>query len=284
MDLYCVVGNPVAHSRSPWIHTRFAELTAQHLRYERRLAPIDGFALTVQAFREGGGRGCNVTVPFKHEAAALATTRSPRVTLAGAANTLRFDSHTIHADNTDGLGLVTDITRNADRTLEARDVLLIGAGGAAAGVLGPLLGERPRRLVVANRTEARARELTDRHAVVAAASGTLLQTCGLDDARLRSGFDVVINASASSLGGGGVPVAAQVLRPGSLALDMMYGPAARGFLDWAASHGAEPRDGLGMLVEQAAESFFLWRGVRPPSAPVLAELRRLVDSGATSNP
>ncbi len=278
MDLYCVMGNPVAHSRSPWIHARFAELTGQSLRYERQLAPLDGFEATVRSFRAAGGCGCNVTVPFKHEAAALATWQSPGVALAGAANTLHFEGEAVHAYNTDGPGLVADITVNAGVALAGRDVLLIGAGGAAAGVLGPLIGERPRRIVIANRTVARAQELTQRHAALAAQAGVTLQACTLDAPELADGFDVVVNATASSLGGAGVPVPASVLKPGTLALDMMYGPATRGFLDWATAHGARARDGLGMLVEQAAESFLIWRGVRPPSSSVLVELRAIVDS------
>jgi shikimate dehydrogenase len=289
MDLYCVMGNPVAHSRSPWIHARFAELTGQRLRYERQLAPLDAFKATVQAFRAAGGRGCNVTVPFKHEAAALATWQSPGVALAGAANTLSFDGDAIRAHNTDGPGLVADITRNAGVPLAGQDVLLIGAGGAAAGVLGPLISQRPHRIVVANRTVARAEELVLRHAPLAAAKSVTLQACGLaasalasigEGAPLASGFDVVINATASSLAGATVPVPASVLKPDALALDMMYGAAAQGFMDWAEAHGAQPRDGLGMLVEQAAESFLIWRGVRPPSSQVLAELRAIVDEAA----
>jgi shikimate dehydrogenase len=279
MDLYAVMGNPVAHSRSPWIHTRFAELTGQALHYERQLAPLDGFQATLAAFRAAGGRGCNVTVPFKLEAAALATWRSPGVELAGAANTLTFEGHTLRADNTDGPGLVADITRNAGVSLAGCSVLLIGAGGAAAGVLGPLIRQRPGRITVTNRTATRAAELIQSHAALAAAEGVGLRACGLEAPELTAGFDVVINATASSLGGTGVPVSASVLKPGALALDMMYGPAAQEFMDWAAAHGAQPRDGLGMLVEQAAESFLLWRGVRPPSATVLAELRALVDQG-----
>ncbi len=278
MDLYCVLGNPVAHSRSPWIHARFAELTGQTLSYERRLAPLDGFAATVAAFRVEGGRGCNVTVPFKHEAAALATWRSPAVTLAGAANTLQIDGDTVRAHNTDGPGLVADITVNASVPIAGRDLLLIGAGGAAAGVFGPLIAQRPRRLVVANRTAAKAEELARQHAPLAADFHVDLQACGLDAPALAGGFDIVINATASSLGGGEVPVPAHVLKPGALALDMMYGPAAQGFMAWAAAHGATARDGLGMLVEQAAESFLIWRGVRPPSGSVLVELRAIVDS------
>ena len=270
-DLYCVMGNPVAHSRSPAIHARFAELTGEHLVYERCLLPIDGFVQGVRDFIARRGRGCNVTVPFKIEAAALATHRSERVRLAGAANTLVFAPDGIHADNTDGLGLVADITRNAGLPLAGRDVLLVGAGGAAAGVLGPLLQAGVRHITVANRTLARALALVQAHADLASLQKTEL--LALTPQALEANFDLIINATASSLAGDAVPVPAHVLRTGSMAYDMMYGPAAQGFLDWARQNGAVPRDGLGMLVEQAAEAFALWRGVRPPSAQVLKELQ-----------
>ena len=230
----------------------------------------------VQAFRAEGGRGCNVTVPFKFEAAALATRRSARAQLAQACNTLRFDGNEIFGDNTDGVGLVSDITGNAGVELAGRDLLLIGAGGAAAGVLGPLIEARPRRIVVANRSHQRAIDLVQRHADQGREHGVALAACALG--AVPGAFDLVVNATATSLGGGGVPVSDRVLRPGALACDLMYGPLARGFLDWAQRHGAVPRDGLGMLVEQAAEAFRVWRGVRPPSAAVLAELRVLMDS------
>ena len=279
-DLYCVMGHPVAHSRSPWIHQRFAALTDQALDYERQLVPLDGFTQAMQQFAQAGGRGCNVTVPFKHEAAQCADSCSPRVHLAGAANTLVLAQGRIHADNTDGLGLVADITRNAGVPLAGRDVLLVGAGGAGAGVLGPLLEQGPRSLVVANRTLARAQALVQSHLELAALQKTKL--LALDLQGLEHDFDLIINATASSLEGAGVPVPAQVLRPGSLAYDMMYGPAAQGFLHWATQHGAQARDGLGMLVEQAAEAFALWRGVRPPAAQVLAELRALLQAEAVA--
>lgn len=273
-DFYCVMGNPVEHSRSPWIHARFAELTGEALRYERRLVSLTGFAQAVHDFAALGGCGCNVTVPFKLEAAALASHCSERVVLAGAANTLTFSAGAIVADNTDGLGLVADLTQNAGFELVGRDVLLIGAGGAAAGALGPLLAAKPRRVVVANRTLSRAQTLVTAHAALAIANHTeLFATTPL---ALEADFDLVINASASSLAGDAVPVAATVLRSGALAYDMMYGAAAQGFLDWAGAHGAQARDGLGMLVEQAAEAFTIWRGVRPPGAQVLAELRALL--------
>jgi shikimate dehydrogenase len=279
IDQYRVFGNPVEHSRSPWIHTRFAELTGQILVYEKQQVALDGFAAAVVAFADAGGLGCNVTVPFKLEAAALAHQRSERVRLAEACNVLRFARDgqgrlQLLADNSDGVGLVRDIEHNAGVALRGKDLLLIGAGGAAAGVLGPLLDAAPHRLVVANRSAAKAESLVDRHAALAQQRGVRLTASGLG--ALPTSFDVVINATASSLSGASVPVAATVLRPGALAYDMMYGPAAQGFLDWALAQGAQPRDGLGMLVEQAAEAFELWRGVRPPSVPVLAELRSLL--------
>ena len=274
LDPYCVMGHPIAHSRSPWIHRRFAALTGQALQYEAQLVPLDGFASAVRAFAASGGRGCNVTVPFKLEAAQLADSCSARVQLAGAANTLSFQDGAIHADNTDGLGLVADIEHGAGLPLAGRDVLLIGAGGAAAGALAPLLERRPRRLVVVNRTLARAQALVQAHSALTALQK--VELLALDIQGLEQDFDLIINASASSLAGADVPVPAQVLRPGSLAYDMMYGAAAQGFLAWAAQHGAQGRDGLGMLVEQAAEAFALWRGLRPPTAQVLAELRALL--------
>lgn len=277
MDLYCVMGNPVEHSRSPWIHARFAELTGQQLEYGRRQVPLGEFAQGLSAFRAetaGTARGCNITVPFKFDAAQAADALSERARLAQAVNCLSFREDGIHGDNTDGVGLVNDITHNAGVALAGKDVLLIGAGGASAGVLGPLLESGARRVVVANRTLAKAIALVQRHAAVALPHHADVEAQAL--AEVAGGFDVVINASASSLAGAGVPVAASVLKPGALAIDMMYGPAAAGFLAWAREHGAVPRDGLGMLVEQAAEAFHIWRGVRPPSAQVLAELRAIV--------
>ncbi|HEY9223566.1 MAG TPA: shikimate dehydrogenase [Variovorax sp.] len=277
MDLYCVMGNPVEHSRSPWIHARFAELTGEILAYGRRRIELGGFADGLAAFRadpDGTARGCNVTVPFKFDARDAAQHLSERATLAEAVNTLSFRDDGVHGDNTDGVGLVHDIERNAGVPIAGRDVLLIGAGGGASGVLGPLLAAGARRVVVANRTLAKAITLVQRHAALALAHHASIEAQELHT--VAGDFDIVVNASASSLSGGDVPVAATVLRPGTLAIDMMYGPAASGFLDWARAHRAVPRDGLGMLVEQAAEAFQIWRGVRPPAAQVLAELRALV--------
>ena len=278
MDLYCVMGNPVEHSRSPWIHARFAALTGETLDYGRRRIELGGFAEGLAAFRAdsaGTARGCNVTVPFKFDARDAAQHLSERAALAEAVNTLSFRDDGVHGDNTDGVGLVNDIQRNAGVPIAGRDVLLIGAGGGASGVLGPLLAAGARRVVVANRTLARAITLVQRHAALALEHHASIEAQELHT--VAGDFDIVVNASASSLSGGAVPVAASVLKPGTLALDMMYGPAAADFLDWARAHRAAPRDGLGMLVEQAAEAFAIWRSVRPPSAQVLAELRALVD-------
>jgi shikimate dehydrogenase len=272
MDQYCVLGNPVEHSKSPWIHARFAQLTGQDMAYGKRLVPLDGFVEGIRAFRAAGGKGCNITVPFKFQAAPLATTLTDRARLAQACNTLRFDGeHDVFADNTDGLGLVDDIQGNAGVAIAGRELLLIGAGGAAAGVLGPLIEARPQRIVVTNRTADKAQALVERHAVLARQHGVVLAAAPLD--AVQGAFDIIVNATASSLSGSGIPVADSVLKPGALAVDMMYGPAAEGFMAWARAHGAVPRDGLGMLVEQAAEAFLVFRGMRPPSAQVLAELR-----------
>ena len=272
MDQYCVLGNPVEHSKSPWIHARFAQLTGQRLEYGKKLIALDGFAAGIEAFRAGGGRGCNITVPFKFQAAPLATTLTARARLAQACNTLRFDGASeVFADNTDGIGLVSDIQGNAGVALAGRELLLIGAGGASAGVLGPLIEAQTCRIVVANRTHGKAQALVERHAALARACGVTLSAVALH--AVAGAFDVVVNASSSSLSGAGIPVAASVLKRGALAVDMMYGPAAGGFMTWAREHGAVPRDGLGMLVEQAAEAFLVFRGVRPPSAGVLAQLR-----------
>ena len=271
VDRYAVLGNPVAHSRSPLIHAAFARQTGQLISYERVLCPLDGFADSVRAFQAASGRGCNVTVPFKFEARGLAVRCSDRAALAGAANVLRFDADGCFADNSDGIGLVRDIEHGAGMPLAGKRVLLVGAGGAAAGVLGPLLQAQPAAVVVANRTADKALALVDRHADLARKHGAALHATGLD--ALGTGFDIVLNASASSLQGAASPVPASVLAPGALAVDLMYGPAAEPFLAWARAAGAQARDGLGMLVEQAAEAFWLWRGVRPETAPVLQALR-----------
>ena len=269
---YAVVGNPVAHSQSPFIHAAFAAQTGEPVTYERVLCPLDGFAPALRDFAAGGASGCNVTMPFKFEAFGLVARTTARARLAGACNTIRFDADGWLGDNTDGAGLVRDIERNAGVALRGARVLLVGAGGGAAGALGALMASGASEIVVANRSVDRAVALVERHLSDPAGTTTArlaaapLDSCG-------EAFDVVVNASASSVAGAPVPVAAVVLRPGGLALDMMYGPAAAGFVAWAAAHGAIGRDGLGMLVEQAAEAFASWRGVAPDTAPVLRALR-----------
>jgi shikimate dehydrogenase len=274
VDRYAVIGNPIEHSRSPVIHAAFAATTGQAIVYERVLAPLDGFETKLRAFAAGGAKGCNVTVPFKFSAYRLCPQASERARLAEAANTLRFDAEGWWADNTDGVGLMNDIERNVGQPIAGQRVLLIGAGGAGAGVLGALLERAPAEVTVANRSVDRAEALCGRHQAVARQLGSALRASGLDHP--GKNFDIVLNASASSLAGVASPVPAAVLRPGSLAVDLMYGPAATGFLAWAEAHGARARDGLGMLVEQAAEAFLLWRGVRPETAPVLASLHAQV--------
>ena len=269
-DRYCVIGNPVAHSKSPEIHAAFAARTGQQIVYERRLAPLQAFAGTVRAFIAEGGRGANVTVPFKLDACALADVLSARAQAAGAVNTLTFKDGVNFGDNTDGAGLVADIAANAGRPIAGQRVLLLGAGGAARGVILPLLGQQPSQLLIANRTRATA------DALVAQFSDQLdhraqLQSCALSD--LDAPFDIIINATSASLNGAQVPLPPAVFGPGTLALDMMYGKQPSAFMQLATSHGATVRDGLGMLVEQAAEAFFVWRGVRPATVDVLANLR-----------
>jgi shikimate dehydrogenase len=271
MDRYAVIGNPISHSKSPAIHARFAAQTGQALSYEALLAPLDGFADAVRAFREAGGRGMNVTVPFKLEAFALAERHSPRARAAGAVNTLAFDAEGIFGDNTDGAGLVRDLTHNLGCELAGRRILLLGAGGAARGALLPLLGTQPASLTLANRTVARAEALAADFAE--RDTRIPLDACGFNDLAGRQ-FDVVINATAASLADEAPPLPAGLYAAGALAYDMMYGRGDTPFLAAARRDGAAGlADGLGMLVEQAAESFQLWRGVRPDTAPVLAALR-----------
>ena len=271
-----VVGNPVSHSRSPAIHARFAAATGLAVDYTRIEAPLDGFVATVCAFAESGARGCNVTVPFKGEAFAACTRLSDRARRAEAVNTMVFEADGWFGDNTDGAGLVRDIELNAGVSLKGKRVLVLGAGGAAAGALDPLLAARPAALVVANRTAAKAQALVERFAASAARLDVPLSAAPLESP--GAGFDVLVNATAASLQSSVPPLPAGTLRCGALALDMMYGPATLPFLRWARAQGAIARDGLGMLVEQASEAYFVWMGVRPSTFQVLTELRREVDA------
>lgn len=267
MDRYVVIGNPVSHSLSPAIHARFAAQTREALDYGTLLVPADDFAAAVSRFFDEGGKGANVTLPFKLEALRFAHAASERAAMAGAANFLASRAGRIEADNTDGAGLVADLTRNLGFALHGRSVLLLGAGGAARGVLAPLLALGPRRLVVANRTVAKARELAERFRAHGAIEAVALTAIPEED------FALVLNATSTSVNAQTLDVPQRLFHAGGLAYDLAYGPLTRAFLARATASGMKASDGLGMLVEQAAESFYLWRGKRPETAPVLAELR-----------
>lgn len=277
MDRYAVIGNPIAHSKSPAIHAAFARQTGESLEYTACLAPLDGFVATVNAFRAEGGRGMNVTVPFKLEAFALANAHSPRARAAGAVNTLVFRGDEIFGDNTDGAGLVRDLTHNLGVELSGRRVLLLGAGGAARGVILPLLGQRPATLMIANRSVDKATLLCAQFA--GAAGETRLAAAALS-ALSAPDYDIIINATAAGLADEAPPVSAHIYSNCTLAYDMMYARSETAFIRAARAGGARTgADGLGMLVEQAAESFLLWRGLRPDTRAILAELRRPVSAG-----
>ena len=262
VDRYAVIGNPVAHSKSPWIHEQFARACGEDMEYGAIEAPPDGFVAAVEKFRGSGGKGLNVTLPFKEQAFRYCAVTSERAAAAYAANTLILDREKPFGDNTDGVGLVRDLTVNLGRRLAGAQVLLLGAGGAAQGVLAPLAGERPAGIVIANRTLPRAQALAARVPGTAACSY---------DALAGQAFDLVINATSAGLSGELPPLPQGLFRPGALAYDMVYGRETE-FLSMARAAGASASDGTGMLVEQAAESFLLWRGLRPDTRPVLAAL------------
>jgi shikimate dehydrogenase len=267
MHRYAVVGHPIAHSRSPEIHAAFARATGQDIVYERLLAPLDGFVATVNAFAQAGGRGCNVTTPFKQEAFALSIDRTPRAELAGAVNTLRWDDGRWMGDTTDGVGLVRDLADNLGVRLRGRSILLLGAGGATRGVVEPLLAQSPARLCIANRTIERAEALVDVFAGVGSVEA-------VSPTALREPFDIVVNATSAELSGEASSWPDAIVGPRTLAYDMSYADQPTAFMRWARERGAAGiADGLGMLIEQAAESFFVWRGVRPDTRPVFALLR-----------
>ncbi|UCH48587.1 MAG: shikimate dehydrogenase [Betaproteobacteria bacterium] len=273
-DQYVVIGNPVAHSQSPRIHAMFAAQTEQDISYEKRLAPVDGFAESVRAFIAEGGKGANITLPFKLEAYELADEVSERARHARAANTLSFSGKQVLADNTDGIGLVRDIELNLDFELKDKRVLLMGAGGAARGVLLPLLEAGPTRLTIANRTVERAIQLAQSAQHQPAAVRTDVSACGFDDLSGQR-FELVINATSSSLSDELPPLPDELFAAEALAYDMMYGKGLTSFLAYAEAKNVERlADGLGMLVEQAAESFLIWRGVRPDTQPVMLALRK----------
>ncbi len=268
---YAVIGNPIAHSKSPRIHAMFAESLGQVINYEKRLSPRDDFVGDLARFRSEGGVGANVTVPFKQQAFALSQEASLRAQQAGAANFLMWRGDHWFCDNTDGAGLVRDIEVNLQRSFADKSVLLIGAGGAARGVLGPLLLRAPSRVVVVNRTAERAVDLTVSYLQDYPVQAQTIDALTAGSTR----FDIVINATSSSLSDAlPLPANAEIFASDSLAYDMMYGKEPTAFMTWALRQGAtRVSDGLGMLVEQAAESYVQWRGLLPQAAPIIALLR-----------
>jgi shikimate dehydrogenase len=266
-DQYAVIGNPIEHSRSPQIHAAFARQTGEDIEYRKILGDLDGFESDVQAFFAAGGRGLNVTVPFKERAFRLADRLSARAQAAGAVNTLSAGDGLVNGDNTDGAGLVRDLGCNHRFDFAGARLLLLGAGGAVRGVLRPLLDEQPASLLIANRTAAKAVALAE------ATADPRVGGCGLDGLAGRR-FDLIINGTAAGLSAQVPAIPEDCLADGGWTYDMLYGAAPTAFVEWGRRHGAaRALDGLGMLVEQAAESFHLWRGVYPDTAPVIAELR-----------
>lgn len=266
-DKYAVIGNPIAFSKSPMIHGMFAEATGQNIDYTRVEGPMGGFAAAVDAFRTAGGRGLNITAPFKLDAFAYATHRSERAKLAGAANAMKFDGALVYAENFDGVGLVRDVVHNLGCALEGKRVLMLGAGGAARGALLPFLDEKPAQLVIVNRTLEKAQEI----AQICAARGNV-RACRYGEVHDQS-FDVVINATSASLTAELPPVSATVFSADCLAYELAYGKGLTPFLRLAQNAGTHRlADGVGMLAEQAAEAFAWWRGVRPTTTEVIKKL------------
>ncbi len=270
-DRYAVFGNPIEHSKSPAIHRQFAEQTAQAIDYQRQKVALDGFGEAVRHFFAGGGRGLNVTVPFKLEAFQLADVLTTRAQTAGAVNTLWQDAQgQLWGDNTDGIGLVSDITDNLGWSLTDKTVLILGAGGAVRGILQPLLEQHPAQVFVANRTAAKAQDLAATFAELGSIAGGGFEA-------VSTPFDVIINGTSASISGELPPIAPQVIQANSHCYDMMYGAEPTVFLTWAQQLGCtQLADGLGMLVGQAAESFKIWRGVKPQTTPVIKALRETI--------
>lgn len=272
-DHYAVIGNPIAHSKSPLIHAAFARQTGQHMDYGRILGNLEDFAGDVRAFVAQGGRGLNVTVPFKEQAWSLLEDLSDHARRAGAVNTISvLDDGRLRGDNTDGVGLVRDVTENHGLTITGKRLLLLGAGGAARGILEPLLACAPAILIIANRTAQKAIDLAELAGGWPAS--TTLQGCGFSELEGQQ-FDLILNATASGLSGQVPDIPDDCLAPGGSTYDLMYADTPTAFCRWGQARGAEQAlDGLGMLVEQAAESFFIWRGVRPKTRPVINQLRK----------
>ena len=271
IDRYAVFGNPIEHSKSPFIHSCFAEQTGQQLQYTAERVEPGDFADAVARFAENNGKGLNITVPFKQAAWQLATRRSDRAERAGAVNTLVIrEKHDYYGDNTDGIGLVRDLHNNYGLQLENRQILVIGAGGAVRGVIEPLLESRPALLTIANRTREKAVQLAEDFADLGNIRG-----CGLDEFGTAT-YDIIINGTSASLSGELPPLPATLIEAHTFCYDMMYASEPTPFMRWAQQHGADRVvDGKGMLVEQAAESFRIWRGCEPDTAPVIAALQNL---------
>jgi shikimate dehydrogenase len=273
VERYAVVGNPIAHSRSPEIHRLFAQATRQSISYERLEGPLDGFEEFALGLRDSGYLGLNVTIPFKLDAAKLADSLTARARLAGAVNTLKFDEDTIYGDNTDGVGFVRDITHRLGFKVAHAEILVLGAGGGVRGLIASLLEEKPKWIAVANRTHGRAQELADEFGV---------EAIRLDEIPAEH-FDLIVNGTSSSLNQDAPAIDPETFDDCTLAYDLVYAPEATAFMRLAQRGGARSvADGLGMLIEQAAESFLFWRGVRPDTAPVYRELRRILEQSRTS--
>jgi shikimate dehydrogenase len=271
IDKYAVVGHPIAHSRSPDIHRLFARQTKQSISYEKLEAPLDGFEEFALGLRDAGYLGLNVTIPFKLDAAKLSDDLTARARLAGAVNTLKFDGDTILGDNTDGIGFVRDVTERMKFKLAGSCILILGAGGGVRGLIGSLLEEKPKWIAVANRTHGRAEELADEFGI---------EAIHFDEVPAEH-FDLVINGTATSLNQAMPSIDPETFDDCALAYDLVYAAEPTPFMQLARSGGAKSvADGLGMLIEQAAESFHVWRGVRPSTAPVYKDLRRLLEEEA----
>jgi len=267
-DHYAVIGNPIKHSKSPLIHSEFAKQTGQDLDYITKEIPLDGLVEGLKQLQQAGFKGINVTVPFKEQVWQAVDTKSEHATRAGAVNTVVFnDDGTLYGDNTDGIGLCHDLVDNHQIELKGKRLLLLGAGGAARGVIEPLLSYQPAELVIANRTVSKAQDLADLFADFSTISG-----CGFED--LTGSFDVIINATSASLQGEVPPLADDILNIGASCYDMMYSNEDTAFIAWAKQHGATKTvDGLGMLAEQAAEAFRIWRGVKPETQNIIETIR-----------